>query len=130
MLTKLSSPLFITYVSPFTSYCDSVIVAYPYLLSVCNDGSMRCVGETTVFSKAGDAFAIEASNVPMLDSGSSSNKYVSWSDFVVNVDKDSAKDYARRSSKSGTTDTSVTISKSKIPEKLENGKVWQPSSES
>ena len=68
-------------------------------------------------------------NVPALDSGSSSDKCVAWSNFVVNMDNDGLIEHERMSSEGGTAEGSVGVSESKIPVGLANGKAWQPSSE-
>ena len=70
-----------------------------------------------------------SSDVPTLDSGSSGDTSMTWSDFVVCVDKDGSIEYERMSSEGGTAEGSVGVSKSNILVELENGKAWQPLSE-
>ena len=73
---------------------------------------------------------IASSDVPTLDSGSSGDKSVTWSDFVVSMDNNGSFEYETISSEGSTTEGSVGVSESKIPVELENGKPWQPSSDS
>ena len=63
----------------------------------------------------------ESSDVSMLDSGTSINNSVTWSDSVVSMDNDGSIEYERMSSEGGTTEGLVGVSKSKIPVELENG---------
>ena len=65
----------------------------------------------------------------MLDSGSSGDKRVTSSDFVVSVDNYGSITYERISLEGGTAEGSVGVCESKIPVVLDNGKAWQPSSE-
>ena len=121
--------MFVDYFSPFAFWCDSVFVHNGCLSTVDYDGYKYSVGKNTVLSETGDASATESSNVPTLDSGSSIDKSVTWSDFVVSVDNDGSIAYERMSSEGGTAEGSVGVSKSKILVELEHGKAWQPSSE-
>ena len=98
-------------------------------MTVGNDGSECSVSKNTILSDRGDASGTESSNVPMLDSGSSGDKSVTWSDSVVSMANDRSIDYERMSSQGGTAEGLVGVSESKIPLELENGKAWQPSSE-
>ena len=65
----------------------------------------------------------------MVDSGSSVDKSVTWSHFVVSVDNDGSIVYERMSLESGPAEGSVGISKSKAPVQFENGKEQQSSYE-
>ena len=56
----------------------------------------------------------------MLFRSSSSNKSVTWSDFVVSVDRDRSIEYERMSSEVGIAEALVAVSKSKILAELEN----------
>ena len=78
----------VDYLSPFTPYCNSVIADNGGQSTVGNDGFEGSVGENTVHSETGYASAPESSDVLTLDSGSSCNQSVVWSDFVVIVDSD------------------------------------------
>ena len=127
MSTQVTRPIFVDCFSPFASYCDSVIVHDGCLSTVGNNSSECSVGNNTILSETGDVSAIKFSDVPMLDSGSSGDKSVIWSDFVVSLDNDGSIEYERMSSEPGTAEGSVGVSKSKIPVELENGKGWQPS---
>ena len=121
--------MFVDYITLFATRFDFVIVADSCPSTVVNDGSPCSVLENTILSETGDSSATEFSDVPILDSGSSGNKRVIWSDFVVSVHNDRTIEHERMSSKAGTVEGSVGISKSKIRVELENGKAWQPSSE-
>ena len=88
LLTQVPRPMFVDYFSPFAPWCYSVILDYGSLLTVGNDGFECSVGENTILSEIGDASATESSDVPTLDSGSSSDKSVTSSNFVVSVDND------------------------------------------
>ena len=121
--------MFVDYFSPFAPWCDSVIKDHSYLSTVGNDGSGCSVSKNTIPSETREASATESSSVPALNTGSSGDKSVTWSDFVVSVDKDRSIDYERMSSESGTAEGLVVVSESKILVELENGKAWQPSSE-
>ena len=121
--------MFVAYVSPFTPWCDAIVPDDCSPLNVGNDASKCSVGENTILSETGDASATESSNVPTLDSRSSGDKSVTWSDFVLWVDSDRSIEYKRMSLECGTTESSVGVSKSKILVELENGKAWQPSGE-
>ena len=109
--------------------CDSIIVDDSCLSTVGNDRSECSVGENTILSDTGDVSASEFSNVSSLDSGSSGNKSVTWSDFVVSIDNDRLIEYKRIPSEAATAEGSVGVSESKILVELENGKAGQPSSE-
>ena len=71
----------------------------------------------------------ESSDVPTLDSGSSCDKNVTWSNFVVIVDNDKLIECKRMSSEGGTTEGLGGVSEAKIAVELENGKAQQPSGE-
>ena len=124
MSTQVPRPIFVEYFSPFAPWCNSVIVDDGCLSNVGTDGSECSVGENTILSETGDASATESSDVPTLDSGSSRDKSVTWSNFVVSVDNNGSIEYERMSSEGGTTEGSVGVSESKIPVELENGKAW------
>ena len=91
-------------------------------MTVGNDGCECSVGENTILRKTGDASATQSSNVPALDSGSSGDKSMTWSEFVDSVDNDRSIEYKRMSSEAGTAEGSVGVSESKIPVELENRK--------
>ena len=61
-----------------------------------------------------------------MDSGSSSDKRMTWSDFVVSVNNDRSIEYEKMSSEVGTAEGLVGVFESKILVKLENVKAWQP----
>ena len=94
-------------------------------MTVGNDGSECSVSENTVLSQTENTSVTDSSDVPTLDSESSSSKSVTWSDFVVSVDNDVSIEYERMSSEGGTAEGSVGVSESKILVELENGKGWQ-----
>ena len=71
--------------------------------------------------------ATESSNISTLDSGSSGDKSVTWSDFVVSIHNDVSIEYERMSSESSTAEGSVGVSESKTLVELENRKAWQAS---
>ena len=119
--------MFVAYVSPFTPWCDAIVPDDCSPLNVGNDASKCSVGENTILSETGDASATESSNVPMLDCGSSGNRSVTWSDFVISVHNDGSIEYERMFSTGGTAEGSVGVSEFTIPGELENGKAWQPS---
>ena len=98
-------------------------------MTVGNDGSECSVSENTVLSQTENTSVTDSSDVPTLDSESSSSKSVTWSDFVVSVDNDVSIEYERMSSEGGIVEGSVGVSESVIPVELENGKAWQPSCE-
>ena len=129
MSTQVPRPMFVDDFSPFTPCCDFVIVDAGRLLPVSNHSCECSVGENPILRETEDASGTEASDVPMLDSGSSGDKSVIWSDFVVSLDNDGSIEYERMSSEPGTAEGSVGVSKSKILVELEHGKAWQPSSE-
>ena len=66
--------------------------------------------------------------MPTLDSVSFLDTSVTWFDFVISLDTDGSIQYQRMSLETGTAESWVSVSKSKIPVELENRKVWQPSS--
>ena len=80
-----------------------------------------------MLSETGDMSVTESSYVLMLDFGSSSDKHVTWSDFIVSVDNDGTINYRRMSLEGGTAEGSVGVSEFKILVELENRKLWQPS---
>ena len=127
MLSHVPRPMFVDYFSSFAPWCHTVIVDKGCQSTVGNDGFKCSVAKNTIVSETGDESAIECSDVHMLDSGSSGNKSVTWSDIVVCVHKDGSIEYERMSLEGGTAEGSIGVSKSKIPVGLENGKVWQPS---
>ena len=129
MSTQVLQLMFVDYVAAFAPCCDSVIVDDGCLSTVGNDGSKCSVGKHMVLNETGYASATESSNVPTLDSGSSSYTSVTWSDFVVSVDNDRSIECERMTSEASTTEGSVGVSESKISGELENGMLWQPSSE-
>ena len=129
MSTQVLWPMFVYYFSPFAPWCNSFIIDDGCLLTVGNDGSECSVSENTVRSVTGEVFVTESSDVPTLDSGSSGDKSVTWSDFVVSKDNDGSIEYKRMSAEGGTAEGSVGVCESKIPVELENGTAWQPSSE-
>ena len=122
MSTQVSRPMFVNYYSLFAPRCYPVIVDNSGLSNLVNDGSECSVGKNTIFIEAGDASATVSSDVLALDSGSSSNVTVTWSDFVERVDNNRSIEHETMSSESGTAEASVDVFKSKIPVELENGK--------
>ena len=74
MSTQVPLPVFVDYLSPFAPWCDSVMVDDSWPSTVDNDGSECCLGENTILSDTGDAYATESCDVPILDSGSSTYK--------------------------------------------------------
>ena len=118
MSNPVPRPMFVDDFSPFAPCCESVIVDDGWLSPVGNNGFECSVGENTILSKIADASATESSDVPMLDSGSSSDKSVTWSDCVVSVYNDELIEYERMSSEVGTAEGSVGISESEIPVEL------------
>ena len=110
----------------FTPYCDSFIKDDSCLSTVANAGPKCSVGEHTILSKTGDGSATKSFYVPTLDSATSDDKSVTWSDFVVSVDSERSIEYERMYVKSGTAKSLVGVSESKIPVELANEKVWQP----
>ena len=129
MLTQLPRPIFVYYFSPFAPGCYFVIVDNGCQSTVGNDCYKCSVGENTILSETRDESATEAHDVPTVDSGSSSYKSVTWSDFMVRLDNDGSIESERMSSEGGTTEGSVDVSKFKILVELENGKARQPSGE-
>jgi hypothetical protein len=122
--------MFVDYFSPFAPWCDTPVDDNGDCLSTVGcDGSECSVGENTVLSETGDASGTGSSDVLTLDSGSSGDKSVTWSDFVVSVDSNGYVEYERMSSEGGTAEGSVGVSESKIPVELENRKAWQRSGE-
>ena len=121
MSTPVPWPMLVDYFSPFTSWCDSVLVNDCCLLTVGNDGSMCSVSENTALSETGDVSASASSNVPILDSGAFCNKSATGSDFVVSVGNDRSIEYERISLEVGTAEGVVGVSESKILVELENG---------
>ena len=95
MSTQVPPPIFVHYFSPFAPRCDSVIVDDGCLSTVGNRGSECSVGENTILSETGDAFATESSDVSKLDSGSSCKKRVRWYNFVLRIDNDGLIAYER-----------------------------------
>ena len=122
MLTQVSRPTLVDCVSPFATWCGSVIVDDGCLPTVVNDSCDFCVGRKTILNEPGDGSATESSDVPTVDSESSSNKSVIWCDFVVSLDNDEWIDYERISLEAGTTEGSVGICEFMILVELENRK--------
>ena len=116
--------MFVHYFSLFAPSCDSVIVDDGCLSTVGNDSSECSVGKNTILRETGDASATESSDVPTLDSGSSGDKSVTWSDFVFSMDNDGSIAHERISSEAGTGEGLVGVSESKISVELENRKAW------
>ena len=127
MSTQVPWPMVIDYFSSFTPWCDSVITNDCCQSTVSLDGSECAIGENTLLSTTADTSVTESSDVPMLDSGSSDNKNVSYSDFVVHVDNDGSVEYERMSSEGATATGSVGVSQSTILLEFDNRKTWQPS---
>ena len=119
--------MFVDNFSPFAPSCDSVIVDDGYPSTVGNDTSECSMAGNNTLCKIGDVSVTKSSNVPMLDSGSSSDESVTWYDFVLRMDNDELIEYERMSSEGGPADGSVGIYESKILLVLANGNVWQPS---
>ena len=113
----------VDYFPPFATWCYSVIVVDGCLSTVGNNGSKCSVGKNTILSETGHMSATESSNVPMLDSESSTDKSMTWSDFVVSINNHRSIEYERMSSEDGTAEDSVRVSESMIPVELENRKV-------
>ena len=88
MLTQVPRPMFVDYFSAFAPWCDSGTVDNGCLSTVVNDGSKCSLSKNAVRSETRDASSTESSDVPMLESASSCDKSVKWSDFVVTVDND------------------------------------------
>ena len=120
MSTKVPWNMFVEYFSACAPWYDSVILDVGCLSTAGNDGSQYSVEENTILSEKGCASAPESSDVPTLDSGSSSNKSVTWSDFVVRIDYDGSIEYERMSSETGTAEGSSGVSESKILVELEH----------
>ena len=97
------------------------------LSTIGNDGFECSVGKNSILTETGDTSTTKSSDIPGLDSGSSSNKIVTWSEFVVSIDSACIIKYDGMSSEGGTAEGLVSVSKSKMPVELENGKVGQPS---
>ena len=129
MSTQVPHAMFVASFSPFTPYCNSAIPDNSCPFPIGNDGSIYSVRENTILSERGDVSASESSNVPILDPDSCTNESVTWSDFILCMCNDGSLTYERMSSEGRTAECLVGVSKSKILAKLENGKVWQPSSE-
>ena len=126
MSPQVPGPMFDDYFSALASCCNSVIIDDGCLSTVGNDGSDCYVGQNSILRETGDMHATESSNVPTLDSGSCSNKSITWSDFMVSVDNDGSIECERMFSEGGTAEASVGVSESKILVELENRKAWQP----
>ena len=124
MLTQVPLPMFVDYFSLFISGYDSVIVDNSCLWTVGNDGSLCSLSKNTTRSETGDVSVTESSDGTKLYYGSSGDKGVSWSDFVVRVHNDGWIEYENMSSVGGTAEGWVGISESKIPVQLENGTAW------
>ena len=84
--------------------------------------------KNTILTMTGDVSATESSYVTTLDSGSSSNKSVTLSHFIISVNSDGSIEYEKMSSEGSTTEGLVDVSKSKISVELENRKAWPASS--
>ena len=128
-MTQVLRPIFVVNFFLFAPCCNYVITDESCLSIVGNDSSYSSVSENTVLRERGDAYTIESSYVPTLDSESSDNKSITWSDFVVSGNKDGSIKYERISSKGSTAEGLVGVSESKIPVELEYVKTWQSSSE-
>ena len=129
MLAQVPRPMFVNYFPPFAPWRDSAIKADSCLWTVGNDGYKCSLGKNTILSETGDASMPVSSNVATLDCGSSGDKSITWSDFVVSMNNDIAIGYARISIEGGTASSLVGVSESKLPVELESGKAWQASSE-
>ena len=67
----------------------------------------------------------KSANVLTQDSGSSRDKCVTWSHYLVSMDSDRSIEYKRMTSEGSTAERSVGVSESQILVELENRKVWQ-----
>ena len=90
--------------------------------TVGNDVYGCCVTGNTILSEIGNAFVTKSFNIPILDSRSSNNKCVTWSDFVVSINSAGSLESDMMSSGDGTAEGLVGICKSIIPVELDNGK--------
>ena len=81
------------------------------------------MGKNTIPRDRGDPSATKTSNVLMLNSGSSNDESMTWSDFVVSINNHRSIEYERMSSEDGTAEDSVRVSESMILVELENRKV-------
>ena len=129
MSTQVPQIMFVNYFSPFVLWYNSIIKDTSCLSTVAKVGSTYSVNENTILSKTEDMSETESSSFPTLDSGSSNDKSITWSDFVVSMNNDIAIGYARISIEGGTASSLVGVSESKLPVELESGKAWQASSE-
>ena len=129
MSPQVPRPMFVDCFSTLAPWYDSVIVDDAGLSTVGNDGSECSVGDNTILTVIGDASVTGSSDVALLHSRSSSDKRLTWSNFMVSVDKDGSIEYKKMSVECRTANGSVGVSESKIPVELENGNVWQPSRE-
>ena len=129
MWTPVPQPIFVNYFPPFAAWCHSVIKDNSCLSTIGNNGSECSVGKNTILTRIGDTSITESSYVPTLESETSTDKSLPWSNFVVSMDNDDMITHERISSEGGTVKGSVSVSESKIPVKLENRKAWQSSSE-
>ena len=111
MSTPVPRPIFVDNFSAFAPWCNSVSVDVGCLLTVGNECSECSVGGNAVLSETADASATESSNVPTLDSGSSSNQSMAGCNFVVSVDIDGSIVYERMFSECGIAEGLVGISK-------------------
>ena len=114
--------MFVDYFSPFSPCCDSVIVDDGCLSTVGNNSSEYYICENTLLNETVDVSTPGSSYVPVLDSGSSGNTSVPWSDFVVSMDNHGSIEYERMFSEIGTGEGSVGVAESTIPVKSENVK--------
>ena len=101
MWTEVPRSICVDYLSLFAPCYDYVIIDDGCPSTVDNNGCEGSVGETTMLTEIGDAAATESSDVPTLDSRSSVNKSVNWSDFVGSVDIDGSIEHERMFSKVG-----------------------------
>ena len=121
MVTPVPWPIFIDYLSLFTPWYNIIIVDNICLSTLVNDSSACSLCENTILSEIGDKSATKSSDVPALDSGSSHNKSLTSSNFVVCTYNDGSIEYGRMSSLGATAEGLVVVPKSKIPVVLENG---------
>ena len=110
MSTQVLRPMFVDYFSLFAPYCDAVIVDDGCLSTVGIDGSECSGGENTVPSERGNASGTESCNLFTLQSRSSGDKSVTWSDFVFRMNSAGSIECERMSSVVGNAEVSVCIS--------------------
>ena len=114
----------VDYFSSFATCCDSVINADCCLSNVANASSRCSTSEKTIVSERGDVSATESSDVPTMESGFSSDKSMTWFNYVISVNSDALIDYDRLSSEDYTAEDLIDVSKFEILVELHNGKVW------